>query len=183
MIAYALLIIVFLCAPAAAQDIVLRGLGEQVTFAWEWTPQIGCASCDKTCGNCQSNGQIEIPIGSETVKCGDTTFQLDWNWPQVTVTGGCKGPMVYTYRYKFRGIRAADGSIVFEGETEQPQTSIDFVFGEAKVVLEVAAIVTSSGVTNTSKWSRSTEYGSPQPWIVSAVINEPTNFLFKEILK
>lgn len=180
MIAYALLIITLLSVPAAAQDVIPIKLGERVTFGWEWTPQIGCASCDKACGNCQSQWQIEIPIGSKSVRCGDTTFQLDWNWPRVTVTGGCKGPIVYTYRYRFRGIRTSDGSIVFEGETEQPQTTVDFIFGETKIVLEVAAIIDAGGIKNVSGWSRSTDYGSPQPWIVAAVINAPNNFIFRE---
>lgn len=179
----ALLIIVLLCAPAAAQDVISKGLGERVTFAWDWTPQIGCASCDQTCGNCQSEGQIEIPIGSETVKCGNTTFQLVWNWPKVTVTGGCKGPMVYDFKFKFRGVRVADGSVVFEGETIQHQATVNFIFGESDIIFEAAAIITANGATGISEWSRSTDYGIPRPWIVAAVINEPYNFVFKEAIK
>ena len=151
-----------------------RTLGSTVNFGWDWSPSFVCMSCDSKCQNCYAGNKVTIPIGTTSFECNSKLFSVSWNWPKATVTGGCGGSKTYTYWFKFRGIRE-DGVVVFQGITADLQVPIQFLFGEGVVRFEVAA---TEG-DKQSDYATGLTDGLPGPWLVQAVINNPTDFLFE----
>jgi len=98
--------------------------GSTVTFAWDAAIEWKVAFCDTDCQNCVVDKLLSVPLQGTVVDSGITFTST---WPTYKATGGCKGPLEGTGKFKWEIIDSTN-AVKATGETTATEFSIKLDF-------------------------------------------------------